>query len=70
LEEALKLGPESAARAHVYMAEVLAHEQKFKEAADSIRRYLTFKPDAADAAGLRKMESDWRERAKAAKDQN
>jgi len=69
LVEALKLGPESAARAHVYLAEVFAHEQKFKEAADSIRRYLTLKPDAADAADLRKMESDWRARAKAAKDQ-
>lgn len=70
LEEALKLGPESAARAHVYLAEVFAHEQKFKEAADSIRRYLTLKPDAADTDGLRKMESDWRARAKDAKDQN
>ncbi|HKQ93893.1 MAG TPA: tetratricopeptide repeat protein [Blastocatellia bacterium] len=70
LEEALKLGPESAARSHVYLAEVFAHEQKFKEAADSIRRYLALKPDAADADGLRKMESDWRARAKAAKDQN
>src|SRR5262245_55865864 len=69
LEEALKLGPESAARAHVYLAEVFAHEQKFKEAADSIRRYLTLKPDAADAADLRKMESDWRARGKAARDQ-
>ena len=64
LQEALKLGPESAARAHVYLAEVFAHEQKFKEAADSIRRYLAVKPDAADAANLRKMESDWRARGK------
>jgi len=70
LEEALKLGPESSARAHVYLAEVFAHEQKFKEAADSIRRYLALKPDAADAAELRKMESDWRARAKGAKNQN
>jgi tetratricopeptide (TPR) repeat protein len=70
LEEALKLGPESSARAHVYLAEVFAHEQKFNEAADSIRRYLTLKPDAADAADLRKMESDWRARAKGAKNQN
>src|SRR5499426_454808 len=69
LEEALKLGPESSARAYVYLAQVFAHEQKFKEAADSIRRYLTLKPDAADAASLRKMEADWRARAKAAKDQ-
>jgi len=70
LQEALKLGPESAARAHVYLAEVFAHEQKFKEAADSIRRYLALKPDAPDAADLRKMESDWRARVKAVKDQN
>jgi tetratricopeptide (TPR) repeat protein len=69
LQEALKLGPESAARAHVYLAEVFAQEQKFKEAADSIRRYLTLKPDAADAADLRKRESDWKARAKAVKDQ-
>ncbi|HEY6403125.1 MAG TPA: tetratricopeptide repeat protein [Blastocatellia bacterium] len=69
LEEALKLGPESAARAYVYLAEVFAHEQKFKEAADSIHQYLSLKPDAADAANLRKMESDWRERGKAVKDQ-
>jgi tetratricopeptide (TPR) repeat protein len=69
LEEALKLGPDSAARAHVYLAQVFAHEQKFKEAADSIRRYLSLKPDAADAASLRNMEADWRARAKAAKDQ-
>ena len=70
LEEALKPGQESAARAHVYLAEVFAHEQKFKEAADLIRWYLTLKPDAADAASLRKMESDWRARAKATKVQN
>ncbi|HEU0180024.1 MAG TPA: tetratricopeptide repeat protein [Blastocatellia bacterium] len=69
LQEALKLGPESAARAYVYLADVFAHEQKFKEAADSIRRYLTLKPDAADATDLRKMESDWRARGKAVKDQ-
>ncbi|HEX5082832.1 MAG TPA: tetratricopeptide repeat protein [Blastocatellia bacterium] len=69
-EEALKLGPESAARAHVYLAEVFAHEQKFKEAADSIHRYLSLKPGAADAADLRKMESDWRGRGKAVKDKN
>src|SRR5262245_1637587 len=68
LQEALKLGPEGAARDHVYLAEVFAHEQKFKEAADSIRRYLSLKPDAVDAANLRKMETDWRARAKSPKD--
>jgi len=68
LQQALKLGPETAARAHVYLAEVFAHEQKFKEAADAIRAYLKVKPDAADAASLRKMEEEWRARGKAGKD--
>jgi tetratricopeptide (TPR) repeat protein len=64
LQQALKLGPESVPRAHVYLAEVYAHEQKFNEAAEEIRAYLKEKPDASDAASLRKMEADWRERAK------
>ncbi len=69
LEEALKMGPESAARAHVYLAEVFAQEKKYKEAADSIRKYLTLKPNAADADNLRKMEADWRTRGKGSKEQ-
>jgi tetratricopeptide (TPR) repeat protein len=64
LEEALKLGPEVAARAHVYLAELFAQEQKFKEAADSIHRYLTLKPDASDAKHLKELEAQWRERSK------
>ena len=60
----LKVGPETAARAHVYLAEVFAHEEKFKEAADEIRAYLKVKPDAADAAKLKEMEADWRARGK------
>ncbi len=62
-QQALKLGASSAARAHVYLAEIYAHEQKFKEAADSIATYLKFNPNAADAANLRKIEADWRERS-------
>ena len=46
LQQALKLNAESAARAHVYLAEILAHEQKFKEAADEIRAYLKANPNA------------------------
>jgi Flp pilus assembly protein TadD len=69
LQQALKLNPESAARARVHLAEIYAREQKFKEAADEIRAYLKSKPDAADAANLRKLEEDWRTRSKANKDQ-
>ena len=64
LQQALKLNAESAARAHVYLAEILAHEQKFKEAADEIRAYLKANPNASDAASLQKMEADWRARGK------
>lgn len=64
LQQALKLAPENAARAHVYLAEVFAHEQKFSAAADAIRAYLQAKPDAADATSLRKLEADWRARSK------
>jgi tetratricopeptide (TPR) repeat protein len=64
LQEALKLGPEVAARAHVYLAEVFAQEQNFSEAADSIRRYLTLKPDAADAKHLKELEAQWRKSVK------
>jgi tetratricopeptide (TPR) repeat protein len=63
LEQALKLGPDSVVRARVYLAEVLAHEQKFKEAADEIRSYLKLKPEAPDAETLKKLEADWRARA-------
>jgi Tfp pilus assembly protein PilF len=69
LQEALKLSPGSAARARVHLAEIYAREQKFKEAADEIRAYLKAKPDAADAANLRKMEEDWRARGKPTKNQ-
>lgn len=65
LQEALKMGPESAARAHIYLAEVYSHEGNFKDAADEVRQYLKAKPDAADAARLKEMEAQWRARGKA-----
>lgn len=64
LQEALRLDATSAARAHVYLGEIFAHEQKFKEAADAIQQYLKLKPDAADARQLKELESQWRGKAK------
>jgi tetratricopeptide (TPR) repeat protein len=64
LQQSLKLGPAAAARAHVYLAEVYAHEKHFKEAADSVKAYLKLKPDASDAAHLRELEAQWRARMK------
>lgn len=64
LQEALRLDTTSAARAHVYLGEIFAHEQKFKEAADAIQQYLKLKPDAADAKQLKELEAQWRGKAK------
>ncbi len=64
LQEALRLDATSAARAHVYLGEIFAHEQKFKEAAEELGRYLKLKPDAADAKQLKELETQWRGKAK------
>jgi tetratricopeptide (TPR) repeat protein len=64
LQEALRLDAASAARAHVYLGEIYAHEQKFKEAAEAVRTYLKLKPDAVDAAQLKELEAQWRARGK------
>ena len=64
LQEALRLDQKNAARAYVYLGEIFAHEQKFKEAADAMRQYLKLKPDAADAKQLQELEAQWRGKAK------
>lgn len=64
LQEALRLNADSAARAHVYLGEVYAHEQNFLAAADAVRAYLKLKPAAADAKQLKEMEAQWRARGK------
>ncbi len=63
LQEALRLDAGSAARAHVYLAEIFAHENKYNEAANKVREYLKAKPDAADAAHLKELEAQWRSKA-------
>lgn len=67
LQEAIKIGQDNAARAHVYLAEVYAHEKGFKEAADEIQTYLKINPNAADAAKLKEIEAKWRENSKSSK---
>ena len=64
LQEALRIEEKSAARAHVYLGEIFAHEQKFKDAADALGKYLKLKPDAADAKQLQELEAQWRSKAK------
>lgn len=67
LQEALRLDAKGAARAHVYLAEIFAHEQKFKEAAEGIQTYLKVNPQAADAAALKEMAEKWQTQSKASK---
>lgn len=67
LNEALRLDEASAARAHVYLGEILALEQKFKEAADEVHKYLTLRPQAQDAQQLKELEAKWRAQAKPSK---
>ncbi|MFN0085007.1 MAG: carboxypeptidase regulatory-like domain-containing protein [Blastocatellia bacterium] len=64
LQEALRLDETSAARAHVHLGEIYAREEKFTEAADEVRRFLSLNAQAPDAAQLKEMEKQWRARAK------
>ena len=64
LMEALRLDENVAARAHVYLGEIHARAGHFKEAADEVKRYLSLKPQAPDAAQLKQMETEWREKSK------
>jgi tetratricopeptide (TPR) repeat protein len=63
LYEALRQDAVGTSRAHVYLGEIFAHEKNFKAAADEVRAYLKIKPEAADAAQLQKLESEWRKNA-------
>jgi len=62
--EALRLDESAAARAHVHLGEIYAKEGKFSEAADALKRYLSLKPRGADVEQLKKLEAEWREKAK------
>jgi tetratricopeptide (TPR) repeat protein len=63
LRKALKLDAARAARAHAYLADLYARENKFAEAADELHQYLTAQPNAPDAAKLKAMEAEWRAKA-------
>jgi len=64
LQQALKIGAESVPRAHVYLAEVYAHDGSYREAAEEVHLYLKLKPDSPDASRLKELESQWRARIK------
>jgi tetratricopeptide (TPR) repeat protein len=64
LIEALRLDPEEAAAAHIYLSNLYASEQRYKEAADELKKYLSARPNAPDAPRLKLRESELRKLAK------
>ena len=63
LEEALRLDPRGALRAHVYLGQVKAHGGDFAGAVASLRRYFEAVPAPIDEERLRALEADWQRRA-------
>ena len=64
LEEALRVDERAAARAHVYLGEIIARSGEYESAADHIRQYLKLNPAATDAVRLRELEDGWRRQIK------
>ena len=63
LTEALKIDSRRAVTAHIYLADLYTRENKFKDAADELRAYLTARPDAPNAQSLAAKEAELRSRA-------
>jgi Tfp pilus assembly protein PilF len=62
LLQALRLDPRESVRAHVYLADLFAREQRYAEAANELRTYLALEPDAPDAEKLKALEAQLRAR--------
>jgi len=64
LQQSLKIDAEQAVTAHVYLADLYAREEHYREAADELRVYLEARPTAPNAAALKAKEAALRARAK------
>jgi tetratricopeptide (TPR) repeat protein len=64
LLEALKIDSRHSVTAHIYLADLYTRENRFKDAADELRAYLTARPDAPNAQSLTAKETELRARAK------
>lgn len=60
LQQALKLDPGGASRAHIHLANLYARERRFREAADELRLYLETAVADPEAPEMRKVEARWR----------
>jgi tetratricopeptide (TPR) repeat protein len=64
LKEALRLDPNKAVTAHIYLSNLSAQENKFKEAADELQAYLSARPNSPDAPRLKQREAELRGKVK------
>jgi len=64
LQESLRLDPKIAVTAHIYLADLYARQERFTDAADELRIYLSASPGAPNAARLKEKEASLRARAK------
>lgn len=64
LEQALSLDPTGSVRARVYLANLYLKENQLEKAAAELRAYLAAVPDAPDAAKLRALEEQLRDKIK------
>jgi tetratricopeptide (TPR) repeat protein len=64
LQESLKIDSRAAITAHIYLADLYAREEKFKDAANELRTFLDARPDAPNAARLKAKEAELRALAK------
>jgi tetratricopeptide (TPR) repeat protein len=62
LEQALKINPNGAVRAHIYLANLHARQGAYKEAADELHTYLDQNPADPEAEKLKGVEAKWRAR--------
>ena len=63
LQKALSFDTQPVPRAHIYLANLYARERRYLQAADELHKYIEADPVAADAAGMREIETKWRARA-------
>ncbi|HEV3469473.1 MAG TPA: tetratricopeptide repeat protein [Pyrinomonadaceae bacterium] len=64
LRRALEIDPKGAVRAHVHLANLLASERRYEEAADELRLYLDAVILDPELDEMRKVEARWRALAK------
>jgi Tfp pilus assembly protein PilF len=65
LLKALSFNTPRELRAHIYLGNLYAHERRYAEAAEELRKYLEANPTDPEAAALKAVESQWRARAAA-----